>query len=579
MRISILLTSFLLLATVCTRSFGQSWIAAPSPPQHAIAVEPDAGLAVTFLSPIDTTSLNDENIVLRGNLFGSYLIENIAYHSQTRTLSFGTAATFLPGETVTVTLTTGITDSAGASMPAPFQWSFTIRVESGTGLFTVSSSPAVGSAPWGLTLGDLDRDGDLDLATANRNEGTASLLFNNGTGSFPSIQTLSGLTTPEAITAADLDDDGDLDLAITNAAGPGTISLFRNEGGASFVFAGSVTADNRPHAVAASDLDGDGDLDLVISNLNSSSLSILRNDGPMTFIELSTIPVASAPELPAIGDLDLDGDPDLAVPHFGNAGVELLYNNGGNDFTLDTTILVGTQAHLPTAADLNGDGNLDILVPNFGSKEFTILENLGAGQFNSVPASVSGDPWATASGDFDSDGDLDFVIANYGAASNNIAVWINAGNLIFNQNSPVPVGDRPHVVVAGDLDGDGDLDLATANEGASSVSILKNNLATDIGTSATAPDRIVLHQNYPNPFNPVTTIRFELDRPERVMLAVYSATGSLVTVLVDRNFSAGGHSIRWNGTSAFGTVVGSGIYICHLVTPNASFSRKMIFLK
>ena len=73
--------------------------------------------------------------------------------------------------------------------------------------------------------------------------------------------------------------------------------------------------------------------------------------------------------------------------------------------------------------------------------------------------------------------------------------------------------------------------------------------------------------NYPNPFNPETTIQFNLPQDAKISLAIYDAQGNRVTSLIDAGvFSAGLHSIQWDGTNQRGQSVASGAYFYRLQT-------------
>ncbi len=91
--------------------------------------------------------------------------------------------------------------------------------------------------------------------------------------------------------------------------------------------------------------------------------------------------------------------------------------------------------------------------------------------------------------------------------------------------------------------------------------------------------QIELSQNVPNPFNPSTTIKFTLPASERVGLAIYSASGALVRMLVDETRDRGTHNITWDGRDSAGNPVGSGVYFYKLTAGKFSDSRKMVLLK
>jgi hypothetical protein len=78
-----------------------------------------------------------------------------------------------------------------------------------------------------------------------------------------------------------------------------------------------------------------------------------------------------------------------------------------------------------------------------------------------------------ASGDLDGDGDIDLVTAN--SATTTISVLKNNGNATFVPHVTYTVGSRPVAVALGDIDGDSDLDAVTANQNTNNVSVLRNN--------------------------------------------------------------------------------------------------------
>jgi 5-hydroxyisourate hydrolase-like protein (transthyretin family) len=88
-----------------------------------------------------------------------------------------------------------------------------------------------------------------------------------------------------------------------------------------------------------------------------------------------------------------------------------------------------------------------------------------------------------------------------------------------------------------------------------------------------------LLQNYPNPFNPVTQISFSIASTQRVRLTVFNILGEVVRELVNEEIGAGVHSIEWDGTSANGHSVASGVYFYQLITEKATQSKKMMLVK
>lgn len=94
------------------------------------------------------------------------------------------------------------------------------------------------------------------------------------------------------------------------------------------------------------------------------------------------------------------------------------------------------------------------------------------------------------------------------------------------------------------------------------------------GDDGELPSGIRLHQNYPNPFNPNTQIRFSLNRPDQVTLAVYDATGRMVQTLLNQNMNSGIHTVNFDGSG-----LSSGMYLYRLQAGDQVFIRKMTLVK
>ena len=99
---------------------------------------------------------------------------------------------------------------------------------------------------------------------------------------------------------------------------------------------------------------------------------------------------------------------------------------------------------------------------------------------------------------------------------------------------------------------------------------------TELETPAIA---FSLSQNHPNPFNPSTSIEFTMAEGGRAALEIYDATGRLVRTLLDERRLAGTNTVKWDGCSAAGTKVASGIYFYRLTAGKSSVSRKMVLLR
>ncbi|UCH10822.1 MAG: T9SS type A sorting domain-containing protein, partial [Fidelibacterota bacterium] len=108
---------------------------------------------------------------------------------------------------------------------------------------------------------------------------------------------------------------------------------------------------------------------------------------------------------------------------------------------------------------------------------------------------------------------------------------------------------------------------------------LINDRTTGVVSLDGIPEEYALHANYPNPFNPATTIRYDLPEAADVILTVYDLLGREVVRLVDGCLEAGYQQVIWNGRTASGREVPSGIYIARMVTTEYTKAIKMVLLK
>ncbi|MCP4590207.1 MAG: VCBS repeat-containing protein [bacterium] len=176
----------------------------------------------------------------------------------------------------------------------------------------------------------------------------------------------------------------------------------------------------------------------------------------------------------AIADLDGDGDCDLAVTTGGS--VSILLNHGDGMFAPQVTYGVGNHPGPVAIADLDGDGDADLAVATRRHRldgVVSILLNHGDGTFAAeVNYGVGVLPYSVAIADLNGDGDADLAVANQD--DSDVSILLGGGDGTFAVGVTYYAGDWPSSVVAADLDGDGDTDLAVANPGDDTVSILLN---------------------------------------------------------------------------------------------------------
>ena len=314
-----------------------------------------------------------------------------------------------------------------------------VVLNGGSGSYSGGSTVTVGSGPNGVVLADVDNDGDLDLLTANVLSGTVTVVLNGGNGSGGGSGNFSnGSTVPVGGGAAyglavgDIDGDGDLDLVTANNLATPIVSVRLNNGSGTFGGSASVAVGSGPQGVALGDVDGDGDLDLLSANTAAGTVSVVLNGGDATgsntgtFTGGSTVPVGSSPRTVAVADVDGDGDLDLLTANDAASGTVSVVLNGGNGsgggvgtFSNGSTVPVGANPRGLAVGDVDNDGDLDLLTTNTTAGTASVRLNGGdasgsnTGTFsNGSNPATGGSPYAVALADADGDGDLDFFTAN-----------------------------------------------------------------------------------------------------------------------------------------------------------------------
>lgn len=192
-----------------------------------------------------------------------------------------------------------------------FQNSNVIRIyinNAGAG-FLEGSTTSVGANPRGLAVGDHNCDGAMDIACANRDGNTASVLTNDGLGGF-AVSTLNVGLDPRHAAFIALDGDCDLDLAVSNHDDR-SVSVFTNNG-AGFALSATlaVHAALRPDGIAAGDFNNDGAQDLAAAT--ETFATVWTNVGGSLTNRVEWLLGGDSSDIIA-ADFDCDGSPDLAT--------------------------------------------------------------------------------------------------------------------------------------------------------------------------------------------------------------------------------------------------------------------------
>ena len=360
-----------------------------------------------------------------------------------------------------------------------------------------ANSPATGTEPTFVAVGDLNGDGKLDLAIANHglpggpSGGSVSILLGNGDGTFTAAASPGTGNGAYAVAIADFNGDGKADLAVTNSA-DNTVSVLLGNGDGTFSAAATVAAGTTPYGIAAGDFNGDGNVDLAVANSGSGSLTILLGHGDGTFAASSANPsTGTGPQTVVTADFNGDGKLDLAVANTGTSGVTILLGNGNGTFTPksndDSAGVAGGGFATVAVGDFNGDGKPDLVIASQAGNDLlqgAVLIGNGDGTFTSATG-LNPDPTYSFSlgvRDFDGDGKSDIVLAD----DQQTTILLSNGDGTFSFAATIPTGTTTAdylSLAVGDFNGDGVPDTATSNSDLSAVSVLLTQL-TETATAS-----------------------------------------------------------------------------------------------
>ena len=363
---------------------------------------------------------------------------------------------------------------------------------SGDGEFapTTLLPPFSGTTPLAISVGDFDGDGALDLAVANSGENTVAILINQGCPKVsptqctfaPVLNSVPVGAGPAAIATADLNGDGALDLAVADSNGASVTILLGNGAGAfQRIGANDFSTDASPVTLAIDDFNGDGRLDVVTGN-GAGSLTMLRQAsepqvslttsvdaptyGQTVFFTATVTPPAGQPAptgtisffdgAAPIGTASLDSNPvffQYAGLAAGTHQVTAVYNGdasfGASTSNAVTESVQQAQSSTTVIADLN---------------------TVSYGQAVVLTATILPQISGTASGP---------VSFNDFSTSTNLGQVVPVGNVAHLTTSTLSPGAHPIVAIF-----QGDANLASSNSPSYTVNVVRASTSTTLSTSA-----------------------------------------------------------------------------------------------
>ncbi len=341
---------------------------------------------------------------------------------------------------------------------------------------------------------DFNNDGITDFVVAlnlwgNDFNSKVVLLLNNGDGTFrQSTILVDGLSGYSSFSVNDIDKDGNQDISVLGQNNSGfTILMGDGKGG---IREQRHYETNRElyGSILIKDFNGDNAVDVLLCQANpyeysyydSNKAVVLLGNGDGTFNDQNPL-VSNAYCDRDIRAADVDGDGIEDLINISNDHVFVLFARGDGTFIDRKVIPSRNYTSFIASADFDGDKSPDIAMPgnrHTGGILFSTLLNKGndwsGSTFQGVNKYKAGErPASVKVGDMNGDGRLDVMTADY--VSGNITVFLNTGDGNLKESRIYEAGEQPVSIALEDMNGDASLDIIAVNKGSNYLSLLMNN--------------------------------------------------------------------------------------------------------
>ena len=320
----------------------------------------------------------------------------------------------------------------------------------------------VGPRPVAVVLADFNGDQALDLASADSGANTVSVVYGDGRGGFAGPHSFEALPSPHLLAVAEVNGDGRPDLFVSaHDSNDVAVLLNQGQGFARRTVTVFSAGKGHNHGLASADVNGDGNADLTAGHQDLSRIAVLLGDGQGGFRPApeSLLTTGASPYPHTMADLNGDRKPDLVVPSVQGNTIDVFLGAGNARLTSAGSASTGiARPYFVTTGDFTGDGKLDLAVSHDDTSRLAVLIGDGRGGFRHAPGSpfdAGRRGWTLAAGDLSGDGKLDLAMAG----DRVIQLFYGDGHGRFVRGPKLLPAADGWQVIAADLNRDGKLDL------------------------------------------------------------------------------------------------------------------------
>ena len=350
------------------------------------------------------------------------------------------------------------------------------------GVFKAPLAVDVGRGSGEILIADVDRDGNQDIISKHLLEQRITMSLGDGAGAFRRGASISLPFGPGAIALGDMNRDGIQDILIASRHDDAEFAgVYPGDGRGGFTKTALVRVqDAMPYykpSILAADINEDGNPDLVTANGRRNTIEFLFGDGRGGFSAPQRIRLEASQDRSwfVLADINRDRHLDIVSSSGLNSGlgdgqVDVALGDGRGRFRRQASLVVAHGPRVEAAADMNGDGHTDVILSHT-APEITVLLNDGHGRLlppGDTAIAIGTETRAVVAGDLNGDGRVDLAAAT----EDTVTVLMNTAQGLRPGGSKFRAGPGAFQIALADLNKDKKLDAVASSFEGNSLTVL-----------------------------------------------------------------------------------------------------------